>query len=162
MSQSNVEQGGAPSWLFSFVDLAFLMLIAMTLVAADKSGAPDLGEMAVPRIGEKASKELAGGLGGEYWQLRVHPPSQYEDGTLEPPFELLLTSGGTLGAEGELVDKDDLQTRLAKIHEQGAPKPLLAPHEDSRSQDLLDAAGLIEEYWPSRRRALIARLMEER
>jgi hypothetical protein len=160
MSQQNVEQGGAPSWLFSFVDLAFLMLIAMTLVAAESASAPELGEMAIPRISEKASKELSSGMAGEFWQLRVHPPSQYEDGTLEPPFELLLASGGSQAAEAVLVDKDDLRDRLAEIQERGAQKPLLAPHEDSRSQDLLDAAGLIEEYWPSPRRALVARLLE--
>ncbi len=165
MAQDNVEKGGAPSWLFSFVDLAFLMLIAMTLVAAEKAAAPDLGEMAIPKIGEKDSKELNAGNAGEFWQLRVHPPSQYEDGSLEPPFELKLASGaaaGELGEEAELYDKDDLRERIAQIHRDGAQKPLLAPHEDSRSQDLLDAAALIEEYWPSPRRALVARLLEER
>jgi hypothetical protein len=162
MSQENVEQGGAPAWLFSFVDLAFLMLIAMTLVAAENAAAPDLGEMAVPRIGEKASKELGAGTAGEFWQVRVHPPSQYEDGSLEPPFELKLGSGVALGDEAEMLDKDDLRTRLETIHARGSQKPLLAPHEDSRSQDLLDAAALIEEYWPSPRRALVARLLEER
>jgi hypothetical protein len=160
MSES-VEKGGAPSWLFSFVDLAFLMLIAMTLVASDKAGAPDLGEMAVPRIAEEATKELAGGMAVKAWQLRVHPPSQYDDGTLEPPFELLLTSGGTLGAEGDMLDKHGLRAKLLLLHEQRVAKPLLAPHEDSRSQDMLDAAGMIEQYWPSRRRALVARLMED-
>ena len=160
MSQDSVEKGGAPSWLFSFVDLAFLMLIAMTLVASDKAGAPDLGEMAVPRIGEEASKELAGGMAAKAWQLRVHPPSQYEDGSLEPPFELLLTGGGTLGAEGDMLDKEGLREQLVKLKTQGVPKPLLAPHEDSRSQDMLEAAGQIEQYWPSARRTLVARLME--
>jgi hypothetical protein len=159
--KDSVEKGGAPSWLFSFVDLAFLMLIAMTLVASDKAGAPDLGEMAVPRIGEKSTKELAGGVAGKAWQLRVHPPVQNEDGSLEPPFELLLTGGGTLGAEGDLIDKSGLEEKLAALEDEGAAKPLLAPHEDSRSQDMLDAAALIESHWPSPRRALVARLMEE-
>ena len=162
MANDNVEQGGAPAWLFSFVDLAFLMLIAMTLVAAEKAGAPDIGEMAVPRIGEKQSTELNAGMAGEFWQLRVHPPSQYDDGTLEPPFELTLKTGGVQNEEAELVDKAELAKRLASIKDGGAQKPLLAPHEDSRSQDLLDAAGLIEEHWPSPRRALVARLLEER
>ena len=162
MSKQNVEQGGAPAWLFSFVDLAFLMLIAMTLLAAEKSGLPDIGEMAIPKIGEKQSQELNAGMAGEFWQLRIHPPSQYDDGTLEPPFELKLAAGGALGEEAELVDKDELARRLEQIHSAGAQKPMLAPHEDSRSQDLLDAAGLIEEHWPSPRRALVARLLEER
>ena len=161
MSKESVEQGGAPSWLFSFVDLAFLMLIAMTLVASDKAGAPDLGEMAVPRIGEDSTKDLAGGMAGKAWQLRVHPPIQNEDDSLEPPFELLLAGSGTLGAEGDLLDKEDLAEKLIALKEEGAAKPLLAPHEDSRSQDMLDAAALIETHWPSPRRALVARLMEE-
>lgn len=160
MSQGSMEQGGAPSWLFSFVDLAFLMLIAMTLVASDNAGAPELGEMAVPRISEEASKKLAGGMAAKAWQLRVHPPSQYEDGSLEPPFELLLTGGGVLGAEGDMLDKEGLRELLVKLKAQGVPKPLLAPHEDSRSQDMLEAAGQIEQYWPSPRRTLVARLME--
>ncbi len=157
-----VEKGGAPVWLFSFVDLAFLMLIAMTLVATEKAGAPDLGEMAVPKIGEEASKEFTGGAAGKLWQLRVQPPSQYDDGTLEPPFELRLAGGDALGDEAEMLDKNALRDALRALHGQGVDKPLLAPHEDSRSQDLLDAAGLIEQYWPSPRRALVARLLEER
>jgi hypothetical protein len=33
---------------------------------------------------------------------------------------------------------------------------LLAPHADSRSQDLLDAVAILEEVWPDRRRATVA------
>ena len=39
-------------------------------------------------------------------------------------------------------------------------RPVLAPHEDSRSQDLLDAAALIEEFWPGRRRVTVARVLD--
>ena len=55
----NSTDGGAPAWLFSFVDLAFLMLIAMTQLAPDPGAKiPDLGEMIVPRVGAAASTEL--------------------------------------------------------------------------------------------------------
>ena len=37
-------------------------------------------------------------------------------------------------------------------------KPMLAPHEDSRSQDMLAAAALLEEMWPGRRRAAVQRV----
>ena len=58
----DAEQGGAPAWLFSFVDLAFLMLIAMTQLAGDVAQAPDLGEMIVPSINEQSAPgELATG-----------------------------------------------------------------------------------------------------
>ena len=72
----NDKSPGAPSWLFSFVDLAFLMLIAMTQLAPDPSQqAPDLGEMIVPRISEKSSGDMPKRCASRAWQLRIHPPS---------------------------------------------------------------------------------------
>ena len=42
------DSGNAPSWLFSFVDLAFLSLIVMTQMASNvDTAAPDLGDMVV-------------------------------------------------------------------------------------------------------------------
>jgi hypothetical protein len=35
---------------------------------------------------------------------------------------------------------------------------VLAPHADSRSEDLLSAVSLVEDAWPSERRAMIQRL----
>lgn len=135
----------APAWLFSFVDLAFLLLIAMTQVGGDPS-ALDLAEMSVPQVGAAATTELPAGA-PELWQLRVHPP-----GPSEPPFELRGP-----GADREVrLAAAPLRAQLARLHASHVRKPLLAPHADSRSQDLLDAAGMIEELWPTRRRATVA------
>ena len=38
-----------------------------------------------------------------------------------------------------------MRERLAALRESGAGRPLLAPHEDSRSQDLLDAVAQVGE-----------------
>ncbi len=156
-ASSGVEQGGAPSWLFSFVDLAFLMLIAMTLIASDYAGAPDLGQMVVPRIAEESTQELAGSL-GTAWQLRVHPPALRDSGAAEP-FELVLTHSGTL-VQSLRLNRAALQHELAALREKRRTKPLLAPHEDSRTQDFLVAAALMEDLWPSRRRAVVSRLVD--
>jgi len=142
----------APSWLFSFVDLAFLMLIAMTQVASDAIEAPDLGELIVPSISDERTEELSG-ESARGWQLRVHPPGA------AAPFELVAAGGG-LPSESEWVARDALPGRLAEIAGRERGKPVLAPHEDSRSQDLLDAASALEEHWPTRRRALVARAFE--
>jgi hypothetical protein len=88
------QGGGARAWLFSFVDLAFLMLIAMTILANQNAGAPDLGEIVVPRINEESGKDL-GASRGDVWQLRVHPPIEQMNGELEPPFELIVLAGNT-------------------------------------------------------------------
>ena len=52
----------APAWLFSFVDLAFLLLIAMTQVGVESNGiAMELGEIVIPRIQSDATQDLVDG-----------------------------------------------------------------------------------------------------
>lgn len=147
---------GAPSWLFSFVDLAFLMLIAMTQLADDPSKrAPDLGEMVVPRISEKSAGDMSVGA-ARAWQLRIHPPSA----ALSERFELVLVDPGAAGVSEFYAEVADLRERIAQLDHLSGTRPLLAPHQDSRSQDLLDAAALLEEFWPGRRRVTVARVFD--
>ena len=143
----------APSWLFSFVDLAFLLLIAMTQIG-DSTQQPELGEMLVPRIRAEASSTLPPDSAAR-WQLRVHP----REGDL--PFELLRTRNLEIAEGAERLDHSQLRSQLANLHRTATPRPLLAPHRDSRAEDLLEAAGLLEELWP-RRRATIAPLLASR
>jgi hypothetical protein len=151
MKDSN---GGAPSWLFSFVDLAFLMLIAMTQLAPDPTDErPDLGELVVPRIAAESTNDMPSDA-AKAWQVRVHPPGD----DAHAPFELLRL-GDPAGPEPALIgDAATLRERLAVIRESDSQRPVLAPHEDSRSQDMLDAAAAIEDLWPGRRRVAVARV----
>jgi hypothetical protein len=152
------QDGGAPAWLFSFVDLAFLMLIAMTQLAGDVGAEPpDLGEIVVPRIGEKGAPGELSADASRAWQLRIYPPSLPGE-EWRPPYALIR---GDM-APDEIVRRDlsSLREDTVELFRSGASKPLLAPHEDSRSQDLLDAVALLQEQWPTRRRALVARITE--
>lgn len=146
---THADQGGnAPAWLFSFVDLAFLLLIAMTQVAEDAPvKAPDLGDVVLPRIEQKATAPLPSESAAR-WQLRIHPPGD------APPFELALVRDGA-PLETRRAGLGELRGRLETLEREKGPKPLLAPHEDSRSQDLLDAVALLEELWPGTRRATV-------
>jgi hypothetical protein len=147
---------GAPSWLFSFLDLALLMLIAMTQLAPDKPPEiPDLGQMVVPRIGEAGSDELAT-ESVEVWQLRVHPP---EEG-MTSPYELVRVQDGKAMDEGARIESASLRVELASLKTANGRKPMLAPHEDSRSQDMLEAAALLEEIWPGPRWATVTRVAD--
>jgi hypothetical protein len=147
----------APAWLFSFVDLAFLLLIAMTQIGVDAGGISlELGEVVVPRIHTGETLELPTGA-ERRWQLRVHPT----DDTRSSPFELALP-GGESPAVGVRLEPEALRQQLAALHAEGARKPMLAPHADSRSQDMLDAAGYLEEQWPTRRRATVAPVLPGR
>jgi len=150
------SDGGAPAWLFSFVDLAFLMLIAMTQLAPDPgSKVPNLGEMIVPRVSAAAATEM-GDAAAESWQLRVHPPEP----DVESPYELVRFVGGVVQEDGTRIVADDLKLQLAGLKDAHGAKPMLAPHEDSRSQDMLEAAAMLEELWPGRRRAAVSRVFD--
>jgi len=148
------DGGNAPSWLFSFVDLAFLLLIAMTQIGGDGSDmAVELGEIVVPRVHEGTAAELPAEATAR-WQLRVHAAG---DGS--PPFELVQSEppgGEGPGGEEARLGAEALSARLAALHKDGIEKPLLAPHGESHSQDLLLAASALEEFWPRRRRATVA------
>ena len=148
--------GAAPAWLFSFVDLAFLMLIAMTQLAPDPGAKiPNLGEMIVPRVGAAASTEMGSGS-AEVWQLRVHPP---DEASLSP-YELVRIVDGVAPPADARIAGADLRIELAALKQERGQKPLLAPHEDSRSQDMLEAAAMLEELWPGRRRAAVSRVFD--
>jgi hypothetical protein len=141
----------APVWLFSFVDLAFLLLIAMTQLDEGRELAIELGEIVVPKI--HASAEGMPSSAAARWQLRVHP----EDEQAASPFELTLPSADDAEEPpAERLDAPALRAKLAALKSTGAARPILAPHADSRSQDLLDAVGILEEVWPDRRRATVA------
>lgn len=148
----------APAWLFSFVDLAFLMIIAMTQVGGDRTGMGlELGEVIVPRIQAGATTDLPQ-KAPERWQLRVHPPQPGVAAGTEPqPFELTLPkAAGEAAAYSVRLSATELHEQLQALRATDTRKPILAPHADSRSQDMLDAVGLLEEFWPSRRRATVA------
>ncbi len=145
--------GNAPSWLFSFVDLAFLMVIAMTQVA--NPGAIDLGELIVPRIASEQT-EAAPAAARDGWQLRVHPPSEAEG-----PFQLVRSQDAAEAAVVR-IDERAVREQLLALDAAGDPKPALAPHEDSRSYDMLKAVELLEVHWPTRRRALVERVLARR
>jgi hypothetical protein len=114
----------APAWLFSFVDLAFLLLIALTQVGGGPR-AVDLGEIVVPRVNEEAADSLPAGA-RERWQLRIHPPEAADPG----PFELL--APGSAGTEGAHLATATLREQLGRLHEARTRNRARA---DDRSQD---------------------------
>jgi hypothetical protein len=136
--------GSAPAWLFSFVDLAFLILIAMTQISDLEGGQRPLRELVVPKVDADSTAELPP-QSGALWQLRIH--DRADAGF---PFEIVGP-----GATSERADVAGLRTRLDALLGAGEDRPIVAPHPDSRSEDLLEAVGLVEERWPSRRRAIV-------
>lgn len=144
------DSGNAPAWLFAFVDLAFLLLIAMTQLGGDPN-AITVGEIAIPRVPEETAEPMSSGA-NQRWQLRVHPL----DPDFPAPFELVAPGG-----VGVRMDQFALRARLEGLPLSSLTKPVLAPHADSRSQDMLTAVAALEQRWPSRRRAAIRPLLPQ-
>ena len=151
MAATDQSAHGAPVWLFSFVDLAFLLLIALTQATSGQQVKVELGEIVVPKItteseGMPASAPVA-------WQLRVHPKDDAQPEL--SPFELINPRDPGTGAR---LSERELRAKLHELAERGDARPVLAPDGESRSQDLLTAVSAVEASWPDRRRATVTPL----
>jgi hypothetical protein len=133
--------------LYSFVDLAFLLLIAISQIDINLRDQLDLGELTVPRIVTSVATPLALDV-RERWRLSVHPPEDEAVG----PFALVPMDRS---AVDQRMGAEALRARLDALRQAHSRKPLLAPHETSHSRDLLTAAALLEERWPGRRSVAI-------
>lgn len=140
----SANSGNAPAWLFSFIDLAFLILIALLLSADFSQGeAPALASIDLPRI-QRSSTGALEIEPGTQWQLRVHPRlASGEPG----PFSLALLTREPQ-ADAPRYDAAQLEIALRELAARSASKPLLAPHRDARSEDFLTALGFVQEVWP--------------
>jgi len=148
----SANSGNAPAWLFSFLDLAFLILIAVLLTAdGNPEEAPDLAAIALPEIQRSSTQTLAIEA-AEPWQLRVHPRTGE---FAEVPFAISPARGEAEAAAGVRVARDELGAALLDLAARGFAKPFLAPHRDSRSEDFLTALGFVQEYWPERHIAAV-------
>ena len=140
------DRASAPTWLFSFVDISLLLLIAVTALSRGESPLLDVAELRLPQVRSDAA-EAVQGEGDAPWLLQVHPPGSGAG----VPFAL-----SQAGDERVDLDRAALESRLADLRGERGEKPLLAPHEDARAADLLTAAALLEDLWPSARTATIA------
>ena len=133
--------GQAPTWLYSFVDLAFLMLIAFSQVDID-TRFPALAEIDVPRVRADATHALDEGAETRA-VVRVHPP------TPDSSTRFSVVVAGTDAAQAPRLDADALNEELVVLRARLAAKPLLAPHEHSLSRDMLTAVATVDALWPS-------------
>ncbi len=153
------HEKSAPIWLFSFVDLAFLLLIAFTQIGQDSNPSTlDIAELEIPRIGG-VSDALIREPSAALWQLRIHPTALLGDGTDDvpgrTPFELIEPGrrGSNSGDASEKVgiSAQDLGAHLELLRTRQAARPVLAPHRDARAEDLLVAVDLLEDVWQAGR-----------
>lgn len=140
------------TWLFSFTDLAFLLLISLSLIPS----APDnitikLAEMDVPVVPEHGRMEALPKV-NEVWELQVYALSEKHP----TPYRLIKVGvGKSVAGENERVlAKEELLPALIALKERNI-RPMLLPEKSSLSQDFLYAAGALAKVWSDGGRTVV-------
>lgn len=126
------------AWLFAFSDLAFLLLISLSLIP---SAPPDLNlrfaEMNLPVVPDSENLQPVASA-QEVWELQILPVGAEHT----TPFRLVRAGEKT----GMALDEATLIPALERLH-QLQIMPVLLPEKTSISQDFLFAAAAIAKVW---------------
>ncbi len=134
------------AWLFGFTDLAFLLLISLSLIpSTSEDTLIHLSLMDVP--GVPANPNLTPlPRSDELWELHVY--SEVSD--INPkPFKLVgsvMDQGNPELLHAKYLQKDELLGELQLLKERNF-RPVLIPSKTSLSHDFLFAAGTIARVW---------------
>jgi hypothetical protein len=143
-------------WLFSFADMAFLLLIAFTQASTIGKKPISIGEMVLPKVVDGPNVELPP-KEVRFYQVRVYKPSEAGLG----PFQLV-TGIPTDDVENpdNRISATELQALLMTLQTAGAARPVLVPDELSLSRDMLMAMSLIEKTWEGTRTVTVERISD--
>ncbi len=136
------------AWLFAFSDLAFLLLISLSLIP---SAPPDialrLSEMKLPEVPDSRNLQPVTQR-QEVWELQVLQVT----GDVTSPFRLKRAGE----KEGMMLDDTNLIPALEKLQQQQI-MPVVLPEKTSMSQDFLFAAAALAKVWSTEESRTIVR-----
>lgn len=131
------------TWLFSFTDVAFLLLLVYTQLARMSSSDNPVAEMRLPAPVVAKNPELTIlRAHRDYRQLLVEKHS-------DKPYRLARIVEGNEVSRSEAMNFEQLTTALQTVvaEQKRAPRPVVVPLPESFSSDLLQAAALVGKYW---------------
>lgn len=131
------------SWLFSFTDIAFLLLLVYTQLARMSSSDNPVAEMRLPAPMVAKNPELSlMKADKDYRQLLVEKHS-------DRPYRLTRIIRGNEASRSEAMNYEELAAALQTIlkERKGGPRPVVVPLPESFSSDLLQATALVGKYW---------------
>lgn len=131
------------TWLFSFTDVAFLLLLVYTQLARMSSSDNPVAEMRLPAPVVAKSPELSLlRANKDYRQLLVEKHS-------DKPYRLARITGGNEVSRTDSMNFEELSAALLAIlaEKNGPPRPVVVPLPESFSSDLLQAAALVGKFW---------------
>jgi hypothetical protein len=131
------------SWLFSFTDIAFLLLLVYTQLARMSSSDNPVAEMRLPAPVVAKNPELSlMKADKDYRQLLVEKHS-------DRPYRLTRIVRGDESSRSDAMSYEELGVALQSLlkERRGGPRPVVVPLPESFSSDLLQATALVGKYW---------------
>ena len=138
------------AWLFTFTDLAFLLLISLSMIPS----APDdvtlhFSEMDVPSV--PANPNLSPiRKSREVWSLHVYGGKADTHPTAFKLVRVEISQGRSTPLYAQYLQRDELLGKLEFLRERNI-RPVLLPSKTSLTQDFLFAAGAIARAWDNTR-----------
>lgn len=138
-----MRQNKRHTWLFSFTDVAFLLLLVYTQFGRLNTATTPVAEMRLPVPAVENNPELmTRKTEQDYRQVLVDRHS-------DRPYQLVRITGGNETSRSAPMTLGELQaacqTVLAGKKEE--PRPVVVPLPESYSSDLLQAASLVGKLW---------------
>ncbi|MDD2320432.1 MAG: hypothetical protein PHO83_10300 [Geobacteraceae bacterium] len=131
------------TWLFSFTDVAFLLLLVYTQLARMSTDSTPVAEMRLPAPTVANNPELISmRVSSDYRQVLVEKHS-------DRPFRLTRVVGGNEMTRSEAMNQEELRAALQAIfaEKKGQLRPVIVPLPESFSSDLLQVTALISKLW---------------
>jgi len=131
------------TWLFSFTDIAFLLLLVYTQLARMSSSDNPVAEMRLPAPVVAKNPELTlMRANKDYRQILVEKHS-------DKPYRLARIANGNEVSRSAAMTFEELSAALKMIlaEQKGPPRPVVVPLPESFSSDLLQAAALVGKFW---------------
>ena len=134
------------AWLFGFTDLAFLLLISLSIIPTAPEDPPiQLSLMEVP--GVPANPNLAPiKKTTEIWELHVYLESPETEQKLYKLIGKAVAQPDAPPIYEKFLSKGELLGALQELKRRGI-QPILIPSQNSLSHDFLYAAGAIAQIW---------------
>jgi hypothetical protein len=140
------------TWLFCFTDLAFLLLISLSLIPSTPD-VPDIhfALMDVPGVPENPNLSPVQ-QSDQLWELHVYGEASENHPKAFELIGMVKDGGETREIYKKYIAKDELLAELQLLRDRNL-RPVLIPSKSSLSHDFLFAAGAIARTWdnaPSR------------
>lgn len=131
------------TWLFSFTDVAFLLLLVWTQLARMNDNTTPVAEMKLPAPVVSKHPELTTmKTERDYRQVLVEKHS-------DTPYRLTRIIRGNEASRSDPMNFEQLTAALQVVYneQKGAPRPVVVPLPESFSSDLLQSAALVSKLW---------------